>query len=69
MAGESGQVGAVNELPQIDLLLYYIAKYPALLLKLHKKIKSSPECQKLAYKLIPLYVFGYRCLNYLGYHL
>jgi hypothetical protein len=48
--------------------MYFLAKYPALLAKLHKKIKVI-EAAKLAYRVIPLYVVGFITLKYLGYHL
>ena len=46
---------------------YYIAKYPAILQKLHRKIKIL-EKHKVMHKMIPLYLMGYIVFKYLGYH-
>ena len=46
---------------------YYIAKYPAMLNKLYKKIKLL-EKNRVLYKLVPLYLMGYVVFKYLGYH-
>lgn len=58
----------MNENPEINLLLYYIALYPSMLSKINKKIKVL-ETNKILHRVIPLYIFGYVTLKYLGYHL
>lgn len=50
------------------MFLYYVAKFPAMLFKIYKKIKVV-ENAKMLYRVIPLYIYTYITLKFLGYHL
>ena len=57
----------MNDLPEVDVFMYYMAKYPAMLMKIYKKVKVI-ETAKISYRMIPLYIYTYITSKFLGYH-